>query len=127
MRELINNNDSSFHKSVTKFSKNFKKLNLLQNTSCLSSYGKTFLCASARGKIKVQPAAVARRKSKNGSRQKQDTSIKKQLNLPIRKQSVKRKHNLSQNVAMNQAPAKKAGRTMVSCTTYPKKKVKSEK
>ena len=93
-------------------------MNVSENTSCLSSYGKMFLNPSARGKIKVQPTAVARKKKRNGSRQKQDSSRKRKLELPNRKIDVKRTHCLSKIIDMNQAPAKKA---------YPTKKIVCDK
>ena len=119
--------DSNFNKAIVKFIKNYNKMNLSQNTSSLSCYGKMFLNAS-RGKIKVQPTAVARRKVKNGSRQKTDTSRKRKLDLPTRKVSTKREHYLSKIIDSNKPSAKKAGRTMTSTTrSYTKKTTKVTK
>ena len=59
-------------------------MNVSQNSSSLSYYSKTYL-DSGRGKIKVQPTAVSRRKFKNGSRQKEDTSRKRKLELSNRR------------------------------------------
>ena len=67
-------------------------------------------------KIKVQPTAVSRRKSKIGSRQRQSNVGTKGLpNHPI---SLKRKQSMKQIVDMNVLSAKKAGRSMVSNTKY---------
>ena len=120
----INKSDSNFNKCLIKLIRSYKKMNTAQNSSCLSSYGKMFLKASTKGRIKVQPAAVSRRKVFNGSRQKQDCTRKRKLDLPYRKQNKKRNHNLSENIANNQLPAKKAGRTMTSVTRCPLKKKK---
>ena len=73
IKEQILRNDTNFNKSVIKFEDRYKKMNVSQNSYSLSCYRKTYL-DSLRGKIKVQPTAVSRRKFKNGSRQKQDTS-----------------------------------------------------
>ena len=99
-------------------------MSMNQNSSLLSCYGKTYLDARKRGKIKVQPAAVSRRISKNGSRQKQDTNRKRKLELPNRRISTKRDHNLGKLIKLNVPPAKKSGHTMVSNTTYPVRKEK---
>ena len=98
-------------------------MNVSQNSSLLSCYGKTHL-NSLRGKIKVQPTAVSRRKFKNGSRQKQDTSRKRKLELPNRIVTLKREHNLAKIVKFNKPSAKSSGRTMSSTTTYPTRKEK---
>ena len=117
-------NDSNFNKSIIKFKDRYTKMNRNQNSSLLSCYGKTFLDARKRGKIKVQPAAVSRRISKNGSRQKQDTNRKRKLEFPNRKISTKRDHNIGKIIKLNVPPAKKSGRTMISSTTYPARKEK---
>ena len=98
-------------------------MNMSQNSSSLSCYGKTYL-DSLRGKIKVQPTAVSRRMFKNGSRQKQDTSQKRKLELPNRKVTLKREHNFAKVVKFNKPSAKKSGRTVSSTTTYSTRKEK---
>ena len=70
----------------------------------------------------MQPTAVSGRKFKNGSRQKQDTSWKKKLELPSRRVTLKREHNFAKIVKFNKPSAKKSGRTMSSTTTYPTRK-----
>ena len=92
-------------------------MNLSQNNSSLSCYGKTYL-DSRRGRIKAQPAAVSRSKLKNSNRQKQDTSRKRKLELPNRRVSLKREHNFSKIVTFIKASEKKSGRIMSSTTTY---------
>ena len=57
--------------------------------------------------------AFSRRKFKNGSRQKQDTSRKRKLELPNRR--VKREHNFVKTVKFNKPLAKKYS-TMSSTT-----------
>ena len=76
LKEQVLGNDTNFNKSFIKFENRYKKLNVSQNSSSLSCYGKTYL-DSLRGKIKVQPTAVSRRKFKNSSRQGQDTTRKR--------------------------------------------------
>ena len=125
--DQIKKNDSNFNKCIIKFVHSYKKMNVSQNSSCLSSYGKMFSKSLARGRIKVQPAAVSRRRVFNGSRQKQDSSRKRKLDLPHRKQNKKRPHKLSENIANNELPAKKAGRTMTSVTRCIVKKKKAAK
>ena len=70
----------------------------------------------------MQPTVVSRRKLKNGSRQKQDTSRKRKLELPNRRVTLKREHNFAKIVKCNKPWAKKFGRTMSSITTYPNRK-----
>ena len=97
-------------------------MNVCQNSSSLSCYGKTYL-DSRRAKTKVQPTAFCRRKFKNGSRQKQDTSRKRKLELPNRR--VKREHNFFKTVKFNKPSAKKYDSTMSSATTLPTKGTQS--
>ena len=93
-------------------------MNVSQNSSSLTYYGKTYL-DSWKEKIKVQPIAVfSRRKFKNGSRQKQDTSRKRKLELPNRRVTLKWKQNFAKIVKFNKLSAKKSGRTVSSTTTY---------
>ena len=56
---------------------------------------------SRRGKIKVQPTAVSRRKFKNGGRQKQDTSRKRKLELSSRRLTLKRERSFAKTVKLN--------------------------
>ena len=123
IKKQILRNDTNFNKSFIKFEDKYKKMNVSQNSSLLSCYGKTHL-NSLRGIIKVQPTAVSRRKFKNGSRQKQDTSRKRKLKLPNRRVTLKREHNLAKIVKFNKPSAKSSGRTMSSTTTYPTRKEK---
>ena len=76
LKEQILRIDTNFNKSFIKFESRYKRMNVSQNSSSLSCYGKTYL-DSLRAKIKVQPNAVSRRKFKNGSRQEQDTTRKR--------------------------------------------------
>ena len=98
-------------------------MNVNQNSSSLSCYGKTYL-DSLRGKIKVQPTAVSRKRLKNGSRQKQDASRKRKLESPNTRVALKTEHNFAKTVKFDKPSAKKSGRTMSSTTTYPTRKEK---
>ena len=98
-------------------------MNVNQNSSSLSCYGKTYL-DSLRGKIKVQPTAVSRRRFKNGSRQKQDASRKRKLEPSNRRVALKKEHNFAKTVKFDKQSAKKSARTMSSTTTYPTGKEK---
>ena len=117
--EELHNDDKEFQKSILKFISRYEKFSHNQRKSALQSFGTVFV-GKTRGKIKVQPTAVSRRKSKNGSRQKQDNAGTK--SLPSRRVTVKRKHSLSQVINENVPSAKKAGRSMISNTKYPKRK-----
>ena len=97
-----------------------------QLISALHSFGGSFLFKSRR-RIQVQPVSVARRKSKIGSRQEQDTrGSGRFLDLPTRPITIKRKHSLSNVTNSNQPSAKKAGRLMVSLTKHFKSKQKKK-
>ena len=98
-------------------------MNVCQSSSSLSCNGKTYL-DSRRGETKVQPNAFSRREFKNGSRQKQDTSRKRKLELPNRRVTLKREHNFVKTVKFNKPSAKKYDSTMSSTTTLPTKKNK---
>ena len=76
LKEQILRNDTNFNKSFTKFEDRYEKMNMSQNNSSLSCYGKMYL-DSGREKIKMQPTAASRSKFKNGSREKQDTCRKR--------------------------------------------------
>ena len=99
-------------------------MNVSQNSSSLSCYGKTYL-DSLRGKFKVLPSAVSRRKFENGSRQEQDTSRKRKLELPNRRVTLKREHDFAKIVKFNISSTKKSGRKMSSTTRYPTRKEKN--
>ena len=90
-------------------------MNVCQSSSSLSCNGKTYL-DSRRGETKVQPNAFSRREFKNGSRQKQDTSRKRKLELPNRRVTLKREHNFVKTVKFNKPSAKKYDSTMSSTT-----------
>ena len=60
---------------------------------------------------------------KNGSRLKQDDSHRKKLDLPKRKITTKRHHNISKIIDTNKPAAKKSGCTIVSTANCPKKKI----
>ena len=122
IKKQILKNDTNFNKSSIKFEDRYKKMNVSQNSSSLSCYGKTYL-DSRRGKIKMQPTSVSRRTLKNGSRQKQHTSRKRKLELPNRRVTLKREHNFAKIVKCNKPSTKKLGSTMSSITTYPNRKV----
>ena len=92
-------------------------MNLTQNSSSLICYGNTYL-NSRKGKIKVQPSAVSRSNFKNGSRQKQDTSRKRRLELFNRRATPKRELNFANIVKFDKLSAKKSDPTMSSTTTY---------
>ena len=124
IKEQIETGDTNFHNAIIKFASSYTKMGLSQAVSSLCCFGKNFLDVRFKGKIKVQPAAVSRRRHKNGSRQKVDKSRKRKLELPNRKLTVKREHKLSKLIESDKPPAKKAGRTMISVTTYPKRKNK---
>ena len=72
MKEKIEERNKQYNTSISKFTKRSGKFNESQQISAFNSFGSIFV-GKAKGKIKVQPAAVSRRKSKVGSRQKQDT------------------------------------------------------
>ena len=77
-------------------------------------------------KIKVQPEAVRRRMTKNGSRQRQSKGNSQEFRSVILNQSQvrnKRLHNFVHNVANNEPVAKKAGRSMMSVTKTGRKRV----
>jgi hypothetical protein len=77
-------------------------------------------------KIKVQPEAVRRRKTKNGSRQRQSKSNFQVFRSVIpsqAQQTGKRLHSFAHNVANNEPVAKKSGRSMMSVTKSGRKRV----
>ena len=97
-----------------------------QLISALRFFGGSFLSKSRR-RIQVQSGSVARRKSKIGSRQKQDTrGSGSSLDLPTRPITTKRKYSLSNVTNSNQPLAKKAGRSMISLKKHFKSKRKKK-
>ena len=119
LREKIENGNIEIARGVNVLAKRCHKMNQNQLISSLYSFGGAFVNRS-KGKIRVQPTAVSRRKSKTGSRSKQST-------LPHRLVTIKRRHNISEAIQNNVQSAKKAGRAMKSTTTYPARKRNSSK
>ena len=79
-----------------------------------------------RNKIKVQPEAVKRRKTANGSRQKQGKRNHQEFrrSIPSHTQvQCKRLHEFAKNVFNNEPVAKKAGRSMASVTKIGRRKL----
>ena len=120
LKEKIEQGNKQYSTSILKFTKRCGKFNESQQISAFNSFGSIFV-GKTKVKIKVQPAAVSRRKSKVGSRQKQDTQ--KIHDLATRPVKTKRLHSISKAIISNQQSAKKVGRSMISVATYPSKKV----
>ena len=79
-----------------------------------------------RNKIKVQPEAVKRRKTANGSRQKQSKGNHQEIRSPIANNTQaqgKRLHEFAKNVFNNEPVAKKAGRSMSTVTKIGRRKL----
>ena len=79
-----------------------------------------------RNKIKVQPEAVKRRKTANGSRQKQSKRNHQEFRSSIPSNTQvqgKRLHEFAKNVFNNEPVAKKAGRSMASVTKIGRRKL----
>ena len=117
-----------FNKSLIKFEKRLSKLSDSQLNSALNQFGSSFFTRAHRGKIFTQPTAVSRRRKKIGSRRKQDTrgdSHKRTLNdnLPQRRTTLKRRHNISEMIDSGLPSAKKSGSLkMKTNVTYPRRK-----
>ena len=113
VKDEIKNENKEFNVALIKFTKRFETLSQNQKDSAFQSFGTT--CFGRKNtKIKVQPTAVSRRKSKIGSRENNVRTS----SLPNRSISLKRKHNMKEIFVMNVPFAKKAGRSMVSNTKY---------
>lgn len=123
VEEEIKNENKDFNSALIKFMKRYETFGNNQRVSSLQSFGTSFF-GRKRSKIKVQPTAVSRRKSKIGSRQKQSNVALK--SLPNRPVALKRKHSMKEIVEKNVPPAKKAGRSMISNTKYFNKKTGSK-
>ena len=119
LKHKLQQGNKLYNASIKKFIRRCNNFSDSQQISAFHSFGSVFV-GKTKGKIKVQPAAVSRRKSKIGSRQKQDT--RKTYDLATRPVKVKRFHSISQAIRTNQQSAKKAGRSMKSIATYPKKR-----
>ena len=114
----IEKGDNEYNKGVIKLNQTHSKSSLAKNASNFHSFHHRVSGGSRCGGFRVQPTAVSRRVVPNGSRQKIDTASKSK-GLPHRPISTKRMHNASHCIAKNQPFAKKAGRVMLSNTTYP--------
>ena len=88
VKEEIKNENREINAALIKFIKRFESFSQNQKVSALQRSGTTFF-SRKRMKIKVQPTAVPRRKSKIGSRQRQ-TNVETK-NLPNCSISLKRK------------------------------------
>ena len=130
-------NDSNFLSGVMKFCERVQKFPLSRLSSSLHNFGAqssaslkitatSTLKKARKGKIYVQPEAVKRRKTKNGSKKATVKGMNVKNNPFDKEVSKKRMHKFSLNVASNEAVSKKAGRTMVSKTKHLCKKSKQE-
>ena len=125
-RQKVGQGNKDLDKGMITFPKRVCSLSENQLISVLHSFGGSFRSKSRR-RIQVQPGSVARRKSKIGSRQKQDTrGSGRSLDLPTRPITAKRKNSLSNVTNSNQPPAKKVGRSMISLTKHFKSKRKKK-
>ena len=115
VKEEIKNENKELNVALIKFIKRFESFSQKQKVSAFQSFGTTFF-RRKRTKIKVQPTAVSRKKSKISSRYRQNNVGTKCL--PNRSINLKRKHNMKEIVDMNVPSAKKADRSMVSNTKY---------
>ena len=126
LRQKIGCGNNGLETGIVKFSRRIHRLSENQLISALNTFGSNFLSKSRR-KIKVQPGSVSRRRSKIGSRTKQDSrGSRSSLSLPTRQISTKRKHCISDVINANQPSAKKAGRSMTSITRHFKSKGKNK-
>ena len=122
LRQKVVQGNKDRDKGLITFSKRVYFLSENQLISALHSFGGSFLSKSRR-RIQVQPGSVAPRKSKIGSRKKQDTrGSGRSLDLPTRPITTKRKHSLSDVTNSNQPSAKKAGRSVIRKKKRKKKK-----
>ena len=119
--------DRTMQEGLLKMQRRMKNMSNARLISAIHQFGNEG-SSRKRGKIQVQPGAVTRRSSKNGSRQKQPTRIRKLKSLPSRRITTLRPHTLSQLVEENIPIAKKSGKhKMISNKMHKKKTVKSEK
>ena len=79
IKEQIVKDGNNFNTAVLKFEAIYKKLNVVQNSSALSSHEKNFLNRKRREKIKVQAAAVAKRAKKMVAVKNKITAIERSL------------------------------------------------
>ena len=109
-----------------------------KNTSCpffltvkvKKQASKTTLKRAQRKLINIQPAAVQRRKNKNGTKKrvKWGGNSKISSNIPVPMASRKRTHELSKNIGNNVMSTKKHSRDMKSrCRPVLKKKQSNDK
>ena len=130
IRKKIEGGEKSLLTGIIKFNTRSQKMTTGQLISALHVFGSqtcqsrktsysrgSFVKRSQKFKIGVQPEAVKRRVTKDGSKR----SLKKGKSsklvssvIPIKVPSKKRKHKFVVNVANNEPVAKKAGRSMVS-------------
>ena len=71
LKEEIKNKNKEFNVALIKFIKRFESFSQNQKVFAIQSFGTTFFGRKST-KIKVQPTAVSRRKSKMGSQQRQN-------------------------------------------------------
>ena len=116
VKEKVSSGTSTwFNKTLQKFIKLYERFTENQKITAFLNFDSIFV-GKSRNRIKVQPTAVSRRKSKNGSRQKQ--SNVKTKTLPIRPVKTKRKYDITAVIDSNVPSAKKAGWSMVSNTKH---------
>ena len=79
VKEKVSSGTSTgFNKTLQKFIKLYERFTENQKITAFLNFDSIFV-GKLRNRIKVQPTAVSRRKSKNGSRQKQSNELKPSL------------------------------------------------
>ena len=127
---LVDKADPQLLSGIIKMKSRLERLSSNQISSAMHCFGSEFLhtkgksnkTKAKKGRIRVQPTAVERRKksqSKTHQMLPKEKSVKLEtvINLPNNSNySRKRRHCFSENVSDNVAVAKKAGRNMTSRT-----------
>ena len=127
---LVDKADPQLLSGIIKMKSRLERLSSNQISSAMHCFGSEFLYTKGisnktkakKGRIRVQPTAVERRKkgqSKTHQMLPNGKSVKLEtvINLPNNSNySRKRRHCFSENVSDNVAVAKKAGRNMTSRT-----------
>jgi hypothetical protein len=128
LKKKLDGSDQNLLGRVLKFADRAQNMQKSKLATCFHSFGAagvynarqtatSIVKKAKRGKIPVQPTAVARRKVANGTRRRQPQG-QATTNNPFKPVAgkAKRTHQLAFNVSNNEPVAKKAGRNMATKT-----------
>ena len=116
LKDKLSSGERSLAESVIRFSSKLPNIPVPNLPNCFHEFGNRFdnlsRKSAKRPKIKVQPESRKRRKTGNGSSQRQESGRKLTLKPHVSK--IKRRHDISENIRNNLPVSNKPRQIMKS-------------